>query len=115
MNDLLTAAKAVIEMWDQSPPIEHCQRRATLRAAVERAEKPPADFMGWWKTFPLNTYGIVPAFHGWEAGQQAERERIRSRVQIAAEKTWPAGDWYVGPQNNNIGAFVEELLRDDDN
>lgn len=88
MNDLITAAKAVIEMWDQSPPIEHCQRRATLRDAVERAEKPSVDFMEWWKTFPLNTYGIVPAFHGWEAGQQAEREKIKDIIKGQASGGW---------------------------
>lgn len=78
MNELLEAAKAVIERWDSGRGI--WDAISDLRAAVERADKPPADFMVWWKTFPLNTYGIVPAFHGWEAGQQAERERIKEII-----------------------------------
>lgn len=89
MNELLDAAKAVIEMWDQSPPIEHCQRRATLRDAVEQAEKPSDDFMKWWRdSYPINKFGIVPAFHGWQAGQQAERERIKEIVKNHASGGW---------------------------
>lgn len=47
-------------------------------------------------------------------GQQFERNRIRAIAKIAAEKTWRAGDWYVGPQHNMIEKFVEELLEDGD-
>ena len=47
-------------------------------------------------------------------GIQAERERIRARAQIAAEKTWKAGDWYIGPQHNMIERFVDALLEESD-
>ena len=83
MNDLLVAAKAVIECWDdpKEPAVMHVDN---LRAAVERAEDPPAYFMEWWETFPLKTDDVVPAVHAWEAGftaaQQAERERCREIV-----------------------------------
>lgn len=90
MTDLLEAAKAVIDCYDRHWPIQTSLKVKKLRAAVERADKPPADFMVWWKTFPLNTYGIVPAFHGWEAGQQAERERIK---EIVGELLDPKDPW----------------------
>lgn len=45
-------------------------------------------------------------------GQQAERERIRARAKLAAEKTWKDGDWYIGPQHNMIEKFVDALLED---
>ena len=89
MNELIEAAKAVIEMWDNSPPVEWCQRRAALRAAVERAEKQeakpwtrpiPSDFKEWWETYALIKYGMGPAYHAWSAGQQAERERIKDII-----------------------------------
>lgn len=41
-------------------------------------------------------------------------DRIRARVKLAAEKTWKAGDWYIGPQHNNIEKFVDALLEDGD-
>lgn len=80
MNDLLTAAKAVIEMWDNSPPVEHCQRRAALRAAVERAENQEAVGFDWWlsaHTKELMTWDVASfARLVWTAAQQAERERV---------------------------------------
>lgn len=80
MNDLITAAKAVIESWD------NCSDRFSLgievdnlRAAVERAEKRDAvGFDEWWET---NTVGFwKDARYIWTAAQQAERERLRQRV-----------------------------------
>ena len=50
---------------------------------------------------------------GFDAGVQIERERIRARAKIAAEKTFKAGGYYVGPQHYLIEQFVEELLRED--
>ena len=47
-------------------------------------------------------------------GQQAERERIRARVKLAMEKTWKAGDWYVGPRIEIMEKFVETLMEDGD-
>ena len=51
---------------------------------------------------------------GFDAGVQLERERIRDRAKIAAEKTWKAGDLYIGPQHNMIEKFVNALLEDGD-
>lgn len=79
-RELLDAAKAVIDLYDYTGTVEEAEAVNRLVDAVERAGKPSADFMGWWKTYPLNTYGMAPAFHGWEAGQQAERERLRQKV-----------------------------------
>ena len=88
MSELLQAAKAVIEDLD-NPRVFNVRdvTEQQLRAAVERTKKPSADFMEWWKTFPLNTYGIVPAFHGWDAGVQAERERIK-RIILESSYCW---------------------------
>ena len=43
-----------------------------------------------------------------------ERERIRARAKLAAEKTWRAGDWYIGPQHANLAKFIDALLEDGD-
>lgn len=43
-------------------------------------------------------------------GQQFERERIRARAKIAAEKVWRAGDWYIGPQHFMLEQFVDALV-----
>lgn len=43
-----------------------------------------------------------------------ERERIRARAKAAAEKTWRAGDWYIGPQHANLAKFIDALLEDGD-
>ena len=51
---------------------------------------------------------------GFDAGIQIERERIRARAILAAEKTWKAGDQYIGPQYFILEQFVEELLREGD-
>lgn len=42
MSELLAAAKAVIDYWNRSWPLG--DKLIQLRAAVERAEKPPAGF-----------------------------------------------------------------------
>lgn len=115
MNDLIAAAKAVIDELSSGMPHDGVSEEAedALRAAVEQAESQEAvGFDAWWESAGCGGYWNAHA--AWMAAQQAERERIRSRVQIAAEKNWKAGDWYIGPQHNNIEAFVEELLRDDD-
>lgn len=84
MNELLQAAKAVIDEWDVAGQLGQVDVNY-LRAAVERAEKQeakpwtkpiPTDFKEWWETYALNKYGMGPAYHAWSAGQQAERERI---------------------------------------
>ena len=131
MSELLQAAKAVIEELNSGMPHDGVSEEAedALRAAVERAEKQETVrlsddeirelFLSNGFTIKdgcsdLKPYVFQAARAIEFAAQQAERERIRARVKLAAEKTWKAGDWYVGPQHNNIEAFVEELLRDDD-
>lgn len=120
MNDLLTAAKAVIEATDTG---DRWCAIANLSAAVERAEKQEAEsikfderfhqwFIGHRKVlFELGTYDCAEM--AWVAAQQAERNRIRARAKLAAEKTFKAGGYYVGPQHYLIEQFVEELLRED--
>lgn len=49
---------------------------------------------------------------GFDAGVQLERDRIRARAKLAAEKTWRAGDWYIGPQHANLEKFVDALLEE---
>ena len=41
-----------------------------------------------------------------------DRERIRARVQMAAEQVWKAGNLYIGPQHANMEKFVDALLED---
>ena len=92
MNELIKAAKAVIEKWDLIKPDQVPAYIKELHAAVERAEKPPAYFMEWWETFPLKTDDVVPAVHAWEAGftaaQQAEREKIKDIIKGHASGGW---------------------------
>lgn len=71
----------------------------------------PAGYLAWLEA--LDSRFNITAGHIWEAAQKTERERIRARAQIAAEKTWKSGDWYIGPQHNMIEKFVRELLRGD--
>lgn len=109
MNDLITAAKTVIDWLEGDYPSE--LHRDRLIAAVERAENPPADYSEW---TAKNSGKVLSAHEVWTAAQQADRNRIRSRAKLASEKTWKAGDWYVGPQHNMIEKFVDSLLEDGD-
>lgn len=117
MNELLHAAKAVLEELDEKPTwVINPDIEDRLSAAVERAEQHDAmGFRGWWLEMmegsPTATETEVK--EAWTAAKQAERERIRARAKSAAEKVWKAGDWYVGPQHFAIEQFVEELLRED--
>lgn len=56
--------------------------------------------------------------HGYEAGQKALKlhmiERIRARVFAAANRTWHAGDMYIGPPHWTLQQFVDALLEDGD-
>ncbi len=62
--------------------------------------------------------GKITAKHAWNAGQAAERARIKSRVKEAAESLWcirnQVGDGpyglYIGPPLNTLEQFVEKLL-----
>lgn len=92
MSELLRAAKAVIDLYDYTGPVDECEAINRLIDAVEQAEKPPAYFMEWWETFPLKTHDVVPAVHAWEAGftaaQQAEREKIKDIIKGHASGGW---------------------------
>ena len=111
MNHLLIAAKAVIDAADTG---DRWCAIANLSAAVKRAEKPPAGLMSGQTINNLSEYGKACARKAWADSQQAERERIRSRVKLAAEKTFNAGGYYVGPQHYLIEQFVDALLEDAD-
>lgn len=111
MNELIKAAKAVIEKWDLIKPEQVPAYIKELHAAVERAENPPADYNAW---TAKNAGEVLSAHEVWTAAQQAERERIRARAKIAAEKVWRAGDWFIGPQDHILEKFVDALLEDDD-
>ena len=115
MNELLQAAKAVIDRWDDPIVREDYwvfnDVIARLRAAVERAENPPTDYNEWTSK---NSGRVLSAHEVWTDAQQAERERIRARAKLAAEKTFKAGGYYVGPQHYLIEQFVEALLGNDD-
>jgi len=50
----------------------------------------------------------------YKKGQQAERERIRARAKLAADKVWKAGDWFIGPQHHILEKFVDALLEEND-
>ena len=67
-----------------------------------------------YKEFEGRMFAIRDAKTGWNAGIQAERERIRSRAKLAADKVWKAGDWFIGPQHANMEKFVDALLEDGD-
>lgn len=67
-----------------------------------------------YQVFAGRIFAIPDARLGWDAGVEAERERIRAIAKIAAEKTWRDGDWYVGPQHNMIEKFIDALLEDGD-
>ena len=103
MNELLAAAKAVIDRWDAHHVVVDGTLIADLRAAVERAEKPSDDFMKWWRdSYPINKFGIVPAFHGWQAGQQAERERIKDLL-------GQSSDWFENDQMAQANWLLEKI------
>lgn len=77
MNELIEAAKAVIERWDAHHVVIDGTLVADLRAAVERAENPPADYNEWTARHSGQT---VSPYELWTAAQQAERERCREIV-----------------------------------
>ena len=73
MSDLLEAAKAVIGEFGYL----NLTRIEKLRAAVERAENPPANYNEWTARHSGQT---VSPYELWTAAQQAERERCREIV-----------------------------------
>ena len=81
MNELLTAAKAVIADWDDRQVVGD----RNLRAAVERAEEPVADFDKWVFEQDVDNCGKIGLMElAWQAAKQAERERIRDIIKAVA-------------------------------
>ena len=84
MNELIDAAKAVIDIW-QNQGIFHVSsdHMTRLRAAVERAEEPPAGFDEWLSThnsaYPADEW-VEFGRDAYKAAQQAERERIKEII-----------------------------------
>ena len=80
MNELITAAKAVIYDWDKYQNVQH-ESVNMLSAAVERAEKQEAvGFDEWFPTSGWNPECVEYILEVWQAAQQAERERCREIV-----------------------------------
>lgn len=105
MSELIDAAKAVIDLYDYTGPLDECEAINRLIAAVERAEKPPAGFRDWWESDERGWYGIEIGAAAWAAAQQAERERIRARVMMLGK------DWIL---DTTVQQYANALLEDGD-
>lgn len=128
MNELIKAAKAVIARWDLSPLSVDRITLDDLRAAVERAENikwphdvrrsrnPSEDLDQWLQSRVEDDPCAEPPYDEeiWTAAQQAERERIRARVRLAAISSWSASEVYIGPPFIQLQKFVDRLLEDGD-
>lgn len=95
MNELLDAAKSVIDDWDSG---DRWCAIAHLRAAVDRAEKQEAVGFDWWwqrqgPKYCWDSYAET-ARAAWTAAQQAERERIKAIIKA------------VGVQGNSDSWFA---------
>ena len=88
MKELIEAAKSVIEAR-----VYTGVHREQLRAAVERAEKPPAGFDEWWSR--NSKYCTTPhlTHDCWTTAQQAERERIRDIIKAVGVQG-NSDDWF---------------------
>ena len=96
MNELLQAAKAVIDRWDNYSTIMDSRVIHDLRAAVERAVKPPAYFDEWMannSTSEMRSADRVDLFGIWYAAQHAERERIRGEIETLKSNCSDDGEW----------------------
>jgi hypothetical protein len=75
-------------------------------------------FEDWWEKQGIWPSEYTAACAAWQAAQQAERERIRSRIEIAEHKVWLVGSAehpvYIGPQKRSMEKFVNELLGEGD-
>lgn len=78
MRELIAAAKAVVDRWDNYQTVMDGRVIYDLRAAVERAENQTE------MTIAVKDYTdeISGAYAGgYNAGQQAERERVKEIIQ----------------------------------
>lgn len=88
MNKLIEAAKAVIDEWD-SNALFLTPSITKLRAAIERAEKPPAGFEEWADNNNLSEYGKACSRKAWQDAQYAERKRIRAIIKaVRVQGAW---------------------------
>ena len=85
MNELLDAAKAVIEAANTG---DRWCAIANLKTAVERAENPQTDFDKWWEQTEIWPSEYTAAASAWTAAQQAERERIKSIIESMDVPWW---------------------------
>jgi hypothetical protein len=77
-------------------------------------------FEDWWEKQGIWPSEYTAACAAWQASQQAERERIKSRVKEAAENLWcirnQVGEnpysLYIGPSLNTLEGFVNRLLEE---
>ncbi len=77
-------------------------------------------FQEWASNNNFSAFGAACSRAAWNAGQAAERERIKSRVKEAAESLWcirnQVGDepygLYIGPPLNTLEQFVEKLMEE---
>ena len=86
MNELIEAAKAVIERWDMHGCVMEKVLIDGLRAAVERAENPPANYNEWTARHSGQT---VSPYELWTAAQLAEREKwVRAAKRMEEEHSY---------------------------
>ena len=95
MNELISAAKAVIAEWDDQQVVGD----RNLRAAVERAENAPADYNEWTAN---NAGKVLSAYEVWTAAQQAMRERIKDLFNQSS-------DWFEEDQMAQAKWLMEKI------
>lgn len=99
MSELLQAAKAVIDLYDYTGPLDECEAINRLIAAVDRAEKQKyTGFEEWWDKNADLKYKFVPigqAKQLWNAASTAAQQAERERCAILCERL-PYGSGLAG-------------------
>ena len=93
MNELIKAAKAVIDQYDYTGTVEEAEAVNWLVDAVERAENPPTDFDKWWAQTEIWPSEYTAAASAWIAAQQAERGRIKEIINMFLAECSEDGEW----------------------
>ena len=94
MNDLLAAAKAVIERWENHLMVLDGTLIKNLRAAVERAETVPTEFEEYWITQGFVAEERQTVLTIWSDAQQAERERLKDSIKSICAQDYEGGEWH---------------------